>query len=147
MQNQAVTHVASRRHVPQVDAQIIVELPGERTRATVIEMIDDNTLVAELTSIVMGKSHVYRTGMTVPVQRKKSPLEGDIWEVIDEMKMRMRENASKIAQQVARENDDATSARVEQASGIGEHQGADGDGSEPEPERRDSPVKRKKASA
>lgn len=107
MQNQAVTHVSTRRHVPKVDAQIIVELPGERTRATVIEMIDDNTLVAELTSVVMGKAHIYRTGMTVPVQRKKSPLEGDMWEVIDEMEMRMRENASRIAQQVAEENQDA----------------------------------------
>lgn len=151
IQNAAVTHAASRRHVPKEGDYIIVDLPGERTRATVVEMLNEDTMVVELTSIVMGKSHVYRTGHVIPVQRAKSDLDrADKWEVIDEQEMRNREHVAAVAERAIKEKEDAAGAGQQPHQphrDLKQHQGIASEPVPGEAEHRDSAVKRKKASA
>jgi hypothetical protein len=64
--------------IPKEEMLMVVELPGERTRATVEKVIDDNTIIVQLTSMPMAKSHQYRMDQYVRCHRDTNGLQ-EIW--------------------------------------------------------------------
>lgn len=75
--------------IPAVDSQLTIDLPGERTRATVRRIVDPNTVLVELTTMPMGKSHQYRFKDMVAVRRNRpvdmwAPGSPDSWAVVEE---------------------------------------------------------------
>lgn len=115
------------RFIPSVDQQIVVDLPGERTRATVRAVHDSNTLVVELTSIIMGKAHFHRTGDVLPFKRARNEMGQEVWTVIDERDL--ASDADRIARTAAAQNqekDDAAAIGNGSGDDQPEHQGDDG---------------------
>jgi hypothetical protein len=73
---------------PAVDTVLTVTLPGEILRAPVVKLWDDDTVIVELTGVPLnpGKTHAYRKGDLVPVQRCRGAL-GESWQAIDERRL------------------------------------------------------------
>ncbi len=79
---------------PVDDQMLVVDLPGERLRCRVIAVADHDHAVVEISSQPMAKSHSYRKGDTVAVERQLTDL-GEIWEAMDERLLAMRSRAEK----------------------------------------------------
>lgn len=69
--------------VPEVDTLLVVHLPGEITRATVRRVVNDNTVLAELTGMPMAKSHNYRLGDLVAARRVRGTFGGEHWQSVE----------------------------------------------------------------
>lgn len=67
--------------VPSEGDFLVVDLPGERTRATVDEVKDKNTVIVLLTSMPMAKSHMYRMDERVRCKRSHNGFQ-EIWEAV-----------------------------------------------------------------
>lgn len=65
--------------VPAIDQILAVTLPSEITRATVVEVIDDDHIKCKLTSPMMGKTHGFRKDQVVGFHRAKGFM-NDFWE-------------------------------------------------------------------
>src|SRR5258708_1681723 len=75
--------------IPAVDSQLTIDLPGERTRATVKRVVDQDRVIVELTTMPMSKSHQYRFKDTVAVRRTvpadmRAPGSVETWAVVEE---------------------------------------------------------------
>lgn len=70
---------------PTLNTVLTVTLPGEVLRAPVVRLWDTDTVVVELVAVPLnpGKTHAYRKGDLVPVQRRSNGL-GERWEAIEE---------------------------------------------------------------
>lgn len=71
--------------VPQKNAQLIVQLPMERIRATVRRIVNTDMVMVELTASPMAKTHSYKLGDFVPVHRKHDGF-AEVWEAEREMR-------------------------------------------------------------
>lgn len=66
--------------MPDLETQIVVELPGERTFATVKAHGDDGTVVAQLTKPTMTQlGHAYRAGDILTLSPHEDVLRGRMW--------------------------------------------------------------------
>ena len=72
-----------KKFIPQVDADLTVVLPGETLRAKVRRVVNPDTVVVELTSAPMTRSHTYRKGDIVACQRDRG-LGGEIWVAVEQ---------------------------------------------------------------
>ena len=71
-------------HTPEVGAKLSVTLPGETTRATVVEVLDPRTLVVALDVMEpMAKSHSFHRGDRVVVVRRLGLGGIPFWEAQD----------------------------------------------------------------
>jgi hypothetical protein len=59
---------------------LTVQLPNERTRAEVTEVVDQDNIKAKLVITPMSKSHMYQLNQTLPFHRISGVM-GDRWEV------------------------------------------------------------------
>ena len=59
---------------------LTVQLPNERTRAEVTEVIDQDNIKARLIITPMSKSHIYQINQILPFHRISGEM-GDKWEV------------------------------------------------------------------
>lgn len=85
--------------VPAVDDWLVVQLPGERTRALVRGQPDDDTVIVELlVQPMMIRQHRYRKGDLVPCRRKHTGME-EIWESVDEAQLRMAEALQRLKEE------------------------------------------------
>lgn len=81
-----------------------VDLPGERIRVTVGDVVDDDSFRAVIMMAPMGKSHSYKIGDTVLFKRVAGQI-GDTWEAVDENRAlldRLRKEADERDAKVAR---------------------------------------------
>lgn len=74
--------------VPRVDTYLTIDLPGERTRALVKRVVDTDTVIVELTSQPMSKTHQYRVRDLIPVRRghpgeMAAPGSPEIWVAVE----------------------------------------------------------------
>lgn len=70
--------------IPGENTELTIRLPGEITRATVTKVVNPNTLIVELTSVPMSKTHNYRFRDLLAVRRKKDYLQNETWEAVEE---------------------------------------------------------------
>lgn len=70
--------------LPKIDADLTVDLPGERLRASVRRIVDEDTVIVELTSGPMAKTHTYRKGDLIAVRRTAAPFNQEMWTVVEE---------------------------------------------------------------
>jgi hypothetical protein len=90
-------------YVPREGTSLVVDLPGERLQATVHKVVDHNIVIAELTGQPLMKSHSYRKGDFVAVQRRRNVL-GETWDAIEDRVLhRGAEVVTKAAERVAAE--------------------------------------------
>jgi hypothetical protein len=69
-------------YTPKVDEQLVVDLPGERLRATCRQVTGDDEIVVELTTMPMAKSHMHKLGERVHAVRGRTELTNEeIWRV------------------------------------------------------------------
>lgn len=68
---------------PKVGTILTIDLPGERVRAPVVTVYDGDHVFVELDSAPMSRTHQYRIGDRVLVQRRDAMM-GQSWEVMDE---------------------------------------------------------------
>ncbi len=61
-----------------IDSLLTIELPGERTRATVRKVVNPATVIVELTSIPMIKDHNYQQGNFVECNLHNGMF-GSVW--------------------------------------------------------------------
>jgi hypothetical protein len=89
--------------VPEVDKWLVVQLPGERMRAMVRGVPDDDTAIVELMLVpLQHRSHRYKKGDYVPCRRKFTGLE-EIWESVDERQLAMAQAIKRLREQEAHE--------------------------------------------
>lgn len=69
--------------IPVAGDIVTVDLPGEKLRATVVRMIDDDTLLAEITGTPFMRSHMFRAGDIIACRRSYSVL-GETWKAEDD---------------------------------------------------------------
>lgn len=69
---------------PQPDVPIVIDLPGERIRARVVEVLPDNSVVAEIVDVPMRPGTVFRKGDEVPCSLEPSAIGPAIWKAADE---------------------------------------------------------------
>jgi hypothetical protein len=71
--------------MPQIGQTITVDLPDERTRAEVVQVVSDSALLVKLTQFTTAaKSHPYHKGDVVAVQLRKDGMNQQAWIAIDE---------------------------------------------------------------
>lgn len=92
----AVLNMEQPKFIPEVGAPdfpnfLVVDLPGERVRAKIVQVPDEDTAVVEIVVATFAKVHRYHKGDFVPVRRKQKSLE-EVWEAIDERQLAMQEN-------------------------------------------------------
>lgn len=78
--------------VPTVGSYLTIDLPGERTRATVRRVVDEDLVLIELTTMPMAKSHQYRFRDILPVRRTirsdvSAPGSPETWAVVEERRV------------------------------------------------------------
>lgn len=120
--------------IPGENTELTIRLPGEITRATVTKVVDPNTLIVELTSVPMSKTHNYRFRDLLAVRRKKDYLQNETWEAVEERR----------SLPSALESISAPSAGPQPSGREPQHKGDDRKRSSKAPSRRRSPVKRAK---
>lgn len=64
--------------IPTIDTYMTIDLPGEKTRAVVMKILNDNKVVVQLISVPLAKSHMYQKDDYVACVRKNDML-GDTW--------------------------------------------------------------------
>ena len=73
--------------VPNVGQVLTVDLPGERIRVTVGEIVDPDHFRAKIDMAPLGKSgHKYKLNDVVLFRRTSGQI-GDTWEAVDEDRM------------------------------------------------------------
>lgn len=75
------------RYVPEVGNIITVELPGERTRATIERVISDEAVIAKLQTFTTSKEHDYRKGDLVPCRFTDVGMGATGWLAISERQL------------------------------------------------------------
>lgn len=65
--------------MPKVDDLLTIQLPGEKIRATVKRIIDNDAILVELTYMPMAKSHQFKIGDVVACRRVQNVLWGESW--------------------------------------------------------------------
>ena|SRR5579875_3206093 len=70
--------------VPAPDAPIVIDLPGERVRARVLEVLADNSVVAEIVDVPMRPGTTFRQGDEVPCRLAKAEFGPAVWRAPDE---------------------------------------------------------------
>lgn len=78
---------------------ITADLPGERIRVVVTEVLDDGRLMAQIPTAPMGKTHQYKMGDVIPFERRQGAL-GDEWKAVDLAAKRQEEDTAKYREQV-----------------------------------------------
>ncbi len=78
-----------------IDSSITIEVPGERIRGTVVDVISADKIIVELTNLPLSKSHDYKQGNFVECHLESNVL-GNAWtakhkmnrveEIIEEVK-------------------------------------------------------------
>lgn len=58
--------MAGPKYQPQVDDVITVEIPDERTRAVIRQVVSPTTCLAEITQYTTSRSHNFKKGEIVP---------------------------------------------------------------------------------
>jgi hypothetical protein len=91
---------------------LVVDLPGERVRARIAQVADEDTVVVELIVATMGKNHRYHKGDFVPVRRKQGVLE-EMWEAVDERQLAMAENMARFERERARKEEEEAAVAAE----------------------------------
>lgn len=71
--------------IPAVDSFITIDLPGERLRAQVQKIVDEDTVIVEVTSQPMAKSHSYKFKDIIACRRQTGEF-NEIWRVVEERK-------------------------------------------------------------
>lgn len=120
---------------PNVDDYLIVQLPGERVRAVVREIVkkDKDAVLVELVSAPMAKGHSYQKGDIVAARRRKDTFGQDEWAAVNDRSPPRKETRH------------AIDARIEPSRRFGKHPGVGKVGPTAETKRRDSLERGKKA--
>lgn len=71
---------------PAENGYLIVQLPGERLRAIIKRVVNDNAVIVELTSMPLKGMHNYKRGDFLACRRKETAL-GEIWEAVADNKI------------------------------------------------------------
>lgn len=86
--------IGSSRYAPRPGDSIVVELPGERTRATIEEVVSDDMVLVTLQNTFSNKNHSYKANESlIPVVRRRNAL-GEFWEDVDERYLEAARQAS-----------------------------------------------------
>lgn len=88
--------MSSPHYEPKIGDTITLELPDERTRATVEKVVSDTAVLARLQHFTTSKSHSYRKGDVVPCRFGMLDMTIPGWKVVSQREL--EESA------VAREN-------------------------------------------
>lgn len=73
--------------IPKVGDSLTVDLPGERIRVTVGEIVDEDRFRSKIAvATTNNKAHSYKIGDEVLFERREGQI-GDTWEAIDETKL------------------------------------------------------------
>jgi hypothetical protein len=67
------------RFVPKVDAYLTISLPGELLRAQVLKVVSDDSVIVEICSEPLARSHNYKF-RDVVICRRKVGMFGEDWE-------------------------------------------------------------------
>lgn len=67
---------------PIIDSYLTIDLPGEKLRALVKKVINNNKIILQLTNQPLAKSHTYRKDDFVACIRKEGMF-GEMWEVVE----------------------------------------------------------------
>lgn len=69
--------------VPEVDSFLTVQLPGEVMRCRVDRVIDDDTVIVEISSVPMSRQHLFRKGDKTGGRRRVENGR-DVWEALED---------------------------------------------------------------
>lgn len=72
---------------PQVGTVTTVDLPGERTRAEIVNVVADDAIIARLQSFTVSREHRYKKGDLVPCRLVMGPMNQKIWQAVDEAEL------------------------------------------------------------
>lgn len=91
------------RYLPVAGGSLTITLPGEKVRAAVSRVVSRDSLVCRLSGPILGtgRLHTYRAGEMVAVERVVDELGQEIWRIISERELRMREDAERLAREEA----------------------------------------------
>lgn len=84
-------------YVPKEGETITLDLPDERTRATIKRVISDTALIAELQHYTTSKSHPYRKGDLVAAKFGPLAMNQVGWRAVSERELADSEPAKKAA--------------------------------------------------
>jgi len=73
----------SRQFVPEIGSHLTVQLPGEVMRCRVDQVIDTDTVIVEIDSMPMAKTHLFRIGDKTGA-RRRSENGRDVWEALSD---------------------------------------------------------------
>lgn len=77
-------------YVPQVGNTLTITLPGEVLRAVIQKVVTPNSVIAQIISQPMAKSHSYAKDGIIACRRQKTMF-GEQWEVVEERKVPVEE--------------------------------------------------------
>lgn len=101
------------KFVPKENSYLTVSLPGELLRAIVIKVVNENSVIAEITTEPLAKSHNYKFRDIVACRRVRGMF-GEDWEV------RPKNNIS-IEELVKQEQEDAAKSRIKPSHKVKKH--------------------------
>ncbi len=112
-----VTPIATqrRRYKPQVGHAITVDLPGERIRARIEGVVNEDAVVCVVISTPMAKTqHQVAKDDTICVRRALNNIGLECWEMISEREMEQREQVARFEEAERVKAADAERARMAQ---------------------------------
>ena len=97
-----VPHLAQRRKFfPQEGGNLTVQIKGERVACEVMKVISEDSVVVQITSIVLAKANQHKTGDLIAARRVVDPhLGNEHWAEVTESDMSMAQ-AEKLARGAA----------------------------------------------
>lgn len=93
-------------YVPEIGKDLTVKLPDEVVRAIVIEVVDDDTVMTQLTRAPLSPRSVdYKKDDIVPVRRVKTDM-GETWQAVSERQLQAAAARSQAKRLIEYETDD-----------------------------------------
>lgn len=88
-------------YMPEEDGYLIAQLPGERLRAIIRQVVTPDAVIVEITSIPLTKSHTYKRGDYVACRRNKG-VGMEEWKAVEEQRISIQDLVDKEKKAVVR---------------------------------------------
>lgn len=101
------------RYKPKIGDKLTVDIPGERIRAEIRGVVNDDIVLVEILSVPVGRSaNDYPKGMLAQARRDIGDHDIEIWKVISERELQQQEMRNRLEAEERQRVEDAERERV-----------------------------------
>jgi hypothetical protein len=95
---------------------VTVDLPGEKVRAIIVGVVNDDAIIAKLVGPMISKTHTYKAGDPVPCRRGIDGMGVEVWSAVSERELDMAEAAERFEREERRRAAAEAEARSKQVA-------------------------------